>query len=796
MLRLIRTFAPIVIIVLFAAPALAQQVQTPQSDVSGCRVSELQGGVQEVMSREFEGKTERVVVVTGVGALPVRVDCDDTRFFAEYVEIFQDRNRVVATRNVLAVSPTSRISAERLEFDTRTKTGVFYEADGVASLGDRFDRSFFGTQEPDAMFRGREIHKIGPDKYRVVDGAFTTCVQPTPRWEMVSGSATINLDDYALLKNTVFRVKNVPLFYAPLFYYPIQEDDRATGFLLPIYGTSTLRGQSFTFPFFWAISRSQDATISLDWFSKAGQQLGGEYRYIIGPGSTGTVETSMFNQKEYIPEGSTEPVDPGREYRVLGGMTHNIGKGLRARANANYFSSAQTEQLYQQDVFRATQSTRSFGGNITGNWREYMLSGTMDRIDYLRGTGENVVITASGSLPRINFSRGERAIGKSPLYFGIGSEYVTLVRTAEQNDVTIAGSDRGLSRFEVAPTLRMPFTRVPFFTVNTSVGWRGTYWSESVAGGAQVPEALKRQYFDFNARTTGPVMMKIFNNEVEGATKIKHVIEPYFSVRRVTNFDTYPQIVQLEGSDYEYPGTTRIGYGLTNRLYAKKDVAREVLNVSVGQNFYSQAEASVLDPNYQTGFTSRPPTKYSPVALSVRGAPTRSLLADFRTEWDHASGAFLSFASNGMLNTANVQASGGWSKQRSVRLDQALDPVVNTLTHYLNASVTLRQAQNRYRRHLHVQLRHAAGQFPATALLCLLQCPVLRLPGRVPGVQLRRGTGSAGSPLQRLVHAGRDRHVLELPRRLRRRPRQSVRALNRQLAPGVEPVCGGVLPES
>ncbi len=696
MLRLIRTFAPIVIIVLFAAAPAGAQVQTPQSDVAGCRVSELQGGVQEVMSREFEGKTERVVVVTGVGALPVRVDCDDTRFFAEYVEIFQDRNRVVATRNVLAVSPTSRISAERLEFDTKTKTGVFYEADGVASLGERFDRSFFGTQEPDAMFRGREIHKIGPDKYRVVDGAFTTCVQPTPRWEMVSGSATINLDDYALLKNTVFRVKNVPLFYMPIFYYPIQEDDRATGFLLPIYGTSTLRGQSFSFPFFWAISRSQDATVTLDWFSKAGQQIGGEYRYIIGPGSTGTVETSMFNQKEYIPEGSTEPVNPGREYRIVGGMTHNIGKGLRARANANYFSSAQTEQLYQQDVFRATQSTRSFGGNITGNWREYMLSGTMDRIDYLHGTGENLVVTASGSLPRINFSRGERAIGKSPFYFGLGSEYVTLVRTAEQNDVTLPGTDRGLSRFEVAPTLRMPFTRVPFFTVNTSVGWRGTYWSESVAGGVQVPDALKRQYFDFNARTTGPVMMRIFNNEVEGATKIKHVIEPYFSVRRVTDFDVYPQIVQLEGSDYEYPGTTRIGYGITNRLYAKKDVAREVLNVSLGQNFYSQAEASVLDPNYQTGFTLRPPSKYSPVALSVRGAPTRQLLADFRTEWDHASGAFLSFASNGILNTSNVQASGGWSKQRSVRLDQVAEPIVGTLTHYLNASVTLRQAQNRF----------------------------------------------------------------------------------------------------
>ena len=54
-------------------------------------------------------------------------------------------------------------------------------------------------------------------------------MQPTPRWEIVSGSVTLNLDDYALLSNSIFRVKGVPVMYLPLFYYPIQEDDRATG---------------------------------------------------------------------------------------------------------------------------------------------------------------------------------------------------------------------------------------------------------------------------------------------------------------------------------------------------------------------------------------------------------------------------------------------------------------------------------------------------------------------------------------------------------------------------------------
>ena len=84
--------------------------------------------------------------------------------------------------------------------------------------------------------------------------------------------------------------------YLPVFYYPIQEDDRATGFLIPTYGSSTLKGQMLSNAFFWAIGRSHDATIYHDWMSKAGQQLGGEYRYVLGPGSQGDSRFSWLDE--------------------------------------------------------------------------------------------------------------------------------------------------------------------------------------------------------------------------------------------------------------------------------------------------------------------------------------------------------------------------------------------------------------------------------------------------------------------------------------------------------------------
>ena len=100
-------------------------------------------------------------------------------------------------------------------------------------------------------------------------------------------SVVLNLNDYAVATNTVLRVKGVPVIYLPWVYYPIQDDERATGFLLPTYGTSTLRGQAISNAFFWAIGRSQDATFFHDWFTRAGQGAGAEYRYVAAAQSFG-----------------------------------------------------------------------------------------------------------------------------------------------------------------------------------------------------------------------------------------------------------------------------------------------------------------------------------------------------------------------------------------------------------------------------------------------------------------------------------------------------------------------------
>ena len=685
---------PALILVLWlGVPAAARAQAGQSSDLSGCKVSKIVHLTGD--RRPVEGKagaTEIRLLLTGSDTQPVQVDCDDMQLFARQMEVF-DSHRVVATGDVLFVQGGNRITSERLEFDTKTRTGTFFNAAGSATLMEKVDRSLFGTQEPDAYFRGEEIHKLGPNRYKIVHGAFTTCVQPTPRWEMVAGSVTFTIDDHALLTNSILKVKGVPLMYLPIFYYPVQEDDRATGFLIPIYGTSRSAGQSLSNAFFWAINRSSDATFMHDWYSKTGQGASSEYRYQLGSGNQGIGTIHFLNEHEITltdANGTITTRPPQRNYNVTGALSQGIGAGLRARANVDYYSDLQTEQRYQQNFSRATNVRRTINANVTGNWREYVLSATLDHSDLFYNSD---LLTTTGSLPKISFSRGERPIGKSRIYFGLNSEFSTMLYSSTLSGVT--QFDKGLTRADVHPYVRIPFTRWPFLTMNSSVSWRDTYWTESLdPKQIQVDQGLSRRFFDFQTRITGPVFNRIWNTPGNSyAEKFKHVIEPTLTIQRKTAIDVFNQIVQIDPVDSIVGNTTQLIYGVNNRIYAKKDVAREIVSVSINQTYYSNGLASRYDPTYQSSYNQTAVSNFSAVRIGARVSPTPSLQGDFSTEIDPTVHKFRTYSASGTYHRPRLQLSGGWTERRYIPGLSGFDnPAL--ANHDVSASATIRSTAN------------------------------------------------------------------------------------------------------
>ena len=624
----------------------------------------------------------------------VQIDCNDVQLFADEAEVFRDADRVRASGNVVFVSGTSRISAERMEFNTRTKTGTFFVASGIVNLENRgIERSLFGTQEPDAYFWGDTLEKLGPKTYRITRGGFTTCVQPTPRWEMVAGTVTLTLEKRAVMTNMVLKVKDVPVFYLPAMYYPINKEDRATGFLIPIYGSSDIKGQTINNAFFWAINRSQDATLYHSFYSKTGQSFGGEYRYIQSGASNGNFQTTVVREHEatYRQADGTDRIFPGIDsYTVTGTVLQALPGNLRLTGNANYFSSLIAQQRYQQDIFAATNRTRNFGINVAGNWGANTVSGTVDRNETFT---DDTNSTVSGSLPRVNYTRSEKRIPGLPVYFGASSEYVELVRTGR---TPTAETALGLKRFDLVPTLRFPFTKLQFLTFNSSLRYHETYWSESRDEQNQrVPEGISRRYFDLTSSITGPVFTKIFNTPGSGyAQKWKHVIEPNLIISRKTTIENYDRIEKLEGTDFTRGGTTDFTYSLNNRLYAKKDSAREILNVGIQQTYYTNDQAATVDFNYLSTQGLLPPSNFSPIALQVRVSPTTVTDATFRSEYDTNTNSLRAISANGGLVAGWALINAGWSVNRSVprRVDE--EPV--TLSHYLNSTTVIRKPGNAF----------------------------------------------------------------------------------------------------
>jgi hypothetical protein len=622
------------------------------------------------------------------------------KFFADDLELNTRTGDLTASGNVVFSTPEARISADSVVFNTRTKLGTFHNAAGIASLGERGeeDRSMFGTLEPDVYFYGETIEKIDLDKYRITRGGFTTCVQPTPRWEIVSGTSTVNLDDYVILRNAVIRVKDVPVFYLPVLYYPIQEDDRATGFLMPTYGRSTYRGQSISNAFFWAVNRSQDATFIHDWFTSRGQGGGGEYRYILSPQSQGsfTVYGLKENASSYDTEGGSV-TDPARtSYRLNGNVTQALRWGLRARARLDYFSNITTEQLYNNNFYQATFSTRTLGGGVTGNWRGLSVAGNYQRSESFYNATDSFV---SGSAPGVTASFSGRRLGSLPIYASVNADASQVLW--EQKFET-SSRDFGLAKVDLLPSIRAPLSTLPYLSLNASLGYRITYFSESLdEDGVQVTVPVTRRYADMRAEVVGPVFTRVYTPGNAIADRLKHVVEPAFTLQRITSIDVQDQIPTTASYEYIVGGVTRMTYGLTNRLLVRKGgtgggraaagAPREMLSVAINQSYYSDEAASPYDNSYTYSMFSRPPSHFSSIAMIARALPAEVVGMDFRMEYDPIADErrLVGFGLNGVVRARLIEASAGWNKQNY------LGATVFQSNHYIQQSTAMRFAGNR-----------------------------------------------------------------------------------------------------
>jgi LPS-assembly protein len=234
-----------------------------------------------------------LLVATG----DVEITRGTARLLADRVEIDRESGAMVAHGRAIFYDGEDRLAGERIEYNYRTGTGVVYE--GRARV------------EPYYHVAGRRLERLGPSLYRVTQGLLTTCEDEPPAWSVRFRSATVDLEEALWGRDASVWVRNLPLIpFIPFFAAAIRRE-RQTGFLFPRLGQSSFKGAFAEVPFFWAISDSQDATITPLLYSERGFGASLEYRYILSETHRGDLSGFYLRETEVSQREEGRDVDRG-----------------------------------------------------------------------------------------------------------------------------------------------------------------------------------------------------------------------------------------------------------------------------------------------------------------------------------------------------------------------------------------------------------------------------------------------------------------------------------------------------
>ncbi|NIF17437.1 LPS-assembly protein LptD [Pantoea sp. Cy-639] len=115
---------------------------------------------------------------------------------------------------------------------------------------------------------------------RLKDGTYTTCEPGSNAWQLKGNNITLNpATGFGTATNVTLRVKDLPVFYTPYIYFPI-DDRRQSGFLPPSFSTSSDTGFMLLTPYYFNLAPNYDATLYPRYMAKRGMMMEGEFRYL------------------------------------------------------------------------------------------------------------------------------------------------------------------------------------------------------------------------------------------------------------------------------------------------------------------------------------------------------------------------------------------------------------------------------------------------------------------------------------------------------------------------------------
>jgi LPS-assembly protein len=538
----------------------------------------------------------------------------DIQIDAAHVDSDVARKLSIFTGNVVIRQGDREIKADQVQVDAQKNIkgqgGVDYTDPIVHILGAGGDYSPTGGADfRSAQFellqrpaRGSaETMNLTPEGILdLKQVSFTTCPANEKSWSL--DAKEITLDTRAKIgeaHDAKVEFQGVPIFYLPWASFPLG-DERKSGFLFPVIGTTSRGGVELAVPYYWNIAPNMDLTAEPIEYSRRGIDLGGDFRY-LEPGSKGELVW------HYLPDDS---VFGGSRSDVRLNNISDLTDQLRFGVAAESVSDPQYFQDFSQGpegtstAFverRATLSYRDDHWRVDGEAQEYE---TIDNtlIEPNRPYSRAPSITASadygwgpGNLIRYgfdsevtNFSRDVSKVNNI--------DYCTVVTPGNVSPCVTGW------RMDVAPTVSLNLDGPGYF-LRPAISYSATQYelNNTLAGEDKSPtRTLPIASLDTGLQFERDLDAAA-NRKITLEPRVLYLYAPYRNQNDIPVFDTaLPDLVPVElFRTNRYVGNDRISdadqlaMGLTSRLLDGHD-GRQFLAITFGQIYYFETPKVVL----------------------------------------------------------------------------------------------------------------------------------------------------------------------------------------------------------
>jgi LPS-assembly protein len=644
------------------APPPRESIPKGQSDIGALR-------------QESAGKLHKLhSTPEGGGEIPYQAWVENSTMLFRADEVEWDE----ATRDVRAsghvyfhdFAGQHELWCDRLEYNTDAEAGKFYKVRGQTIPHLTVRPGVLTTTSP-FYFQGEWAERSG-ELYILHDGFVTNCKMPSPWWRMKGPRFVIEPGEKVISYHTVFLMRGVPLFFTPYFYHSLEEEPRKSGFLLPNVGNSSKGGFVLGAGYYWAISRSHDATYRVSLYSSRGWAHHLDFRG--RPRENTEYSAVLYGVQDHGKPGTNPPQKYSGVSLFASGRS-NLGGGWSLHGEANYISSLRFRQEWTNSYNEAVGSEMHSLGYLDKSWNGYVFDAVFSRLENFQSVEKQVPDPSTGALqlvrnavqirklPEVEFSGRDRQFWRDlPLWFSFDSSAGLLSRSQPVFNadgtqlIDRFQTGRFMNRVNLAPHLTGALHFGDFHLV-PSLGLRETYYSEG-----QAPYQDRFRVTGTNAVRSGrefsldmifPSISRVYPKKTFLGDKIKHVIEPRATYRYVTGIGSdFDRFIRFDENDL-LANTNELLLSVTNRLYAKRgDSVQEVVTWEVMQKrYFDPTFGGALVEGQRNVFESTAdlaayafvsgPRSASPIVSSLRISPVGGLGVRWQTDYDPRMGGIV-----------------------------------------------------------------------------------------------------------------------------------------------------------